>query len=125
MGKYEDLILDALTKDGKVIIAEAKKLLITTIDNIVEKIVKIIHSITVLEDENIMKDDIIKALEHFKEVIEKEAKDIKEEMEKMVKKYTPKILDQLEKAKVEVIQDLKSLAVDILKEIIKHISDSN
>merc|ERR1712002_713129 len=50
--KYEDLILDALTKDGKVIIAEAKKLLITTIDNIVERIVKIIHSVTVFEDTN-------------------------------------------------------------------------
>merc|ERR1712002_721604 len=30
--KYEDLIVDALTKDGKVIVEEAKKLLITTIE---------------------------------------------------------------------------------------------
>merc|ERR1712002_1087958 len=116
--KYEDLILDALTKDGKGIIAEAKKLLITTIDNIVERIVKIIHSVTVLEDTN-EENGIKEMWELFKLIIKQEVAEIKEEMHKLVAKYEPRILEEKEKWNKELIHDLKSLAVDLLGDLIK------
>ena len=44
--RYEDLIVDALKKDGKVILEEAEKLLVSVVEGIAKEIIDIIHKIS-------------------------------------------------------------------------------
>merc|ERR1711931_20744 len=105
-------------KDATVIIAEAKALLIKTIEDIVKKIVDIIKSITVLEDEsadNGIKEDWQK----FVKMVEAEVAEVKGELIKLMHKYEPEIIAQVKKFKTELIADSKLLAVDLIRDLIK------
>ena len=59
MDKYRDIIVDALRKDGKVIIDEGKKIVIQIVNDVVKVIVDGIESVSgkvTFEEENSFRD---------------------------------------------------------------------
>ena len=46
LGKYKDVIIDALEKDGKVIIVEGRKIVITIINDVVKVVIDAIDALT-------------------------------------------------------------------------------
>jgi len=122
--KYKDLIIEALMKDGKVIVAEGQKLLIAALDAAVKLIVDIIHKIVGNE---VLYDDLpeeaninIKDLwEKIKQFIKAYLKDKEEDFEKMVTKYKPRLIELLKNFGKTLAHEGKGLAIDLLGDLIK------
>merc|ERR1712002_1330043 len=121
--KYKDLIISALLKDGKVIIAEAKKLLITWVDEGVKLIVDLLKKITgndiLFDDLDDEANDIKDLWKIIKAMVEAWAKEKEAELEKLVTKYKPELIKIAKTFEATLEHEGKGLLVDLLGDLIK------
>merc|ERR1712212_670126 len=121
--KYRDLIISALLKDGKVIIAEGKKLLIAAIDEGVKLIVDLLKKITgnevLFDDLDDEANDIKDLWKIIKAMVEAWAKEKEAELEKLVTKYKPELIKIAKTFEASLEHEGKGLLVDLLGDLIK------
>merc|ERR1712002_282614 len=117
--KYKDLIVKALIGQGKVIIDEGRKVVVTVIDDIVKVIIDGIEAASgeksFYEEDNGLKE----IWEKVKAAVQEQAGHYKKEIDALVKKYKPRIVDQLQKVKKVVISEGKTLVIEMLGDAIK------
>merc|ERR550534_841013 len=118
--KYKEVIIGALTKDGKVIIEEGRRIVIEVIKDVVKVVVDGIKALgggssNEVEVEYGFKEIWEKVVAAVKAYVGKFKKDV----EAMVAKYMPRIIEALKKFKHVVIDEGKQLVIDMLGDIIK------
>merc|ERR1711936_1008107 len=130
--KYKDLIIDALKKDGKVILEEAEKLLTEVVKSaakfIEDLIKKLIGGQELVNDDvvGLFNDDFELADNGIKEFWEKVKAAVKKyfggriaELKKFAEKYGAKLLDILKKLKDLFLKQIPQLGIDLCMDIIR------
>merc|ERR1719376_1054631 len=122
--KYKDLIIGALKKDGKVILEEAEKLLVSVVEGVAKTIIDAISKIVGPVD--LLNDDVDVADNGIKEFWEKVKAAVKDffvsrinEFKKMGPKYEPTAEDLLHKFEHLLPNELAKMAVSFLGDLIK------
>jgi len=119
--KYKDAIIAAFTADGKVIVAEAKKLLTHMVEGLTKLVVDLIKKIIgekYMLDED-LEDSIQELWEKFKMAVVKYALKQAALWKKFAAKYKPILITELNKFKKELIEGGRQLVIDMLQDIIK------
>merc|ERR1719447_855525 len=124
LDKYKDIIIDALTKDGKVIIDEGRTIIIEVVNDVVKVIVDGLHALggksQLSSDEEDDEENGIKEIwEKVVAAVKAYTGKFKEDLQKMVTKYKPRIIEELKKFKTVVIDEGKQLLIDMLGDAIK------
>jgi len=121
--KYKDIIIKALVHDGKIVIDEGRKIVITIIEDVVKVIIDGMDALsgkkptaaTNLEENFDWKD----IWEKVKAAVASQSGPYKEEIKALIEKYKPRILDQLKKIKKVIIEEGKTLVIEMLGDTIK------
>merc|ERR1711936_925721 len=122
--KYKDLIIDALKKDGKVILEEAEKLLTEVVSGVAkfieDLIKKLIGGTEMLNDDVDFADNGIKEFwEKVKAAVKKYFVSKGEEFKKFPAKYGPTLEKLLTKLEQDAASQAQNMAVDFLGDLIK------
>merc|ERR1712168_1719880 len=130
--KYKDVIIATLKRDGKVILEEVKRLVLTAFKTTMNAIIDIVKKIIgeeivvqgILNDEETAVgnpiDDFFKQLfEKIKKIVVAYIDGRIAEFDKFGKKYKPVFINEGKKFKTDLIKYGKTLLVDMLEDIIK------
>jgi len=134
--KYKDVIIATLKRDGKVILEEVKRLVLTFFKTTMNAIIDIVKKIIgedmvvqgILNDEETAVgnpiDDFFKQLfEKIKKIVVAYFDGRIAEFDKFGKKYKPVFINEGKKFKTDLIKYGKTLLIDMLNDIIKIIID--
>jgi len=131
--KYKDVIVDAIIKDGKVIISEGRRIAITVIKDVVQVIIDGIHSITKPQtngEDNGFRETWSKVKKAFKDFGGKVTgksveiwKKIGPQTEKIIGKYKEKIIEALKRHGRIVINEGREIVISVINDVVRVVVD--